>query len=103
MVKDNPMLQQQAMQHPDPYEFIYQRAKQHAEFKDIGSIDDYKKNLEAQIRAEVEAEMQGKLKEQTEELISKSIPNTLSTATAAAGSRNKGYAGPTPLDKILGN
>lgn len=97
----NPSLQQQALQHPDPYEFIYQQAKNHNEFKDIGSVDDLRAKIEAETRTKVEAEFAEKQKVSTEKAITDSIPRTLSTATAAGGNKAASYAGPTPLNKIF--
>jgi len=103
MVSSNPLLQQQALQQQHPYEFIYQQAKTHSEFKGVNSVDDLKSKIEAEVRAKVEAEMADKLKAQTEEAITKSIPGTLSTATAAAGTGSTKWAGPMPANKLYGN
>lgn len=102
MVVQNPSLQQQAMQHADPYEFIYQQAKTHNEFKGVGSIDDFKARIESELRAKLEAEYAEKQKAAAEQAITNSIPTTLATATAAGGNKGQTFAGPTPLDKIIG-
>jgi hypothetical protein len=100
MVQQSPALHQQALTHPDPYEFIYQQAKTYTEFKGVSSVSDLKAKLEAEIRAKVEAEYAEKQKELTEAAIRKAIPQTLATKTAAAGKVDS-YNGPTPLSEIL--
>lgn len=99
----NPALIEQAKQQADPYKFIYNQAKNFNEFKDVGSLDEYKSKVELELRAKLDAEYAEKLKQQTEQVITNSIPGTLSTATAAGGTGSKGYSGQTPLSKIFDN
>ena len=103
MVAKNPALEQQASQQADPYEFVYQQAKNFVDFKDVTSMDD----LRAKIEAETEAKYAAKYAEQqnaaTEQAITNAIPGSLATATAAAANTTQAtYSGPTPLNKIIG-
>lgn len=102
MLSENPALQQQALSNADPYGFIYKSAKNYVDLKDIGDIDSWKSQKEAEIRAQVESEYAGKVKAAAEKVITGAIPATLSNATAAGGNVNQGYTGPVPLDKVFG-
>ncbi|MEE8208715.1 MAG: hypothetical protein V3T88_07190 [Nitrosomonadaceae bacterium] len=102
LVIDNPVLSQQAMQAPDPYEFVYQQAKTHDELKDVGSLSDYRTKIENEMRAKFEAEYAGKAADATEQAISNALPGTLSTATATGGNQTPTWGGPPTLDTILG-
>jgi len=82
---DNPHLGQQALNAPDPYEFVYQEAKKHSEFSQIGSVSDYKAKIEAEIRAKIEAEANEKAKIEAENAINAALPQSLADSTAIGG------------------
>jgi len=102
MVVDNPVLAQQAMSAPDPYEFVYQQAKTHDEFKGVNSMAEYKDKLRSEMRTELEAEYADKTKTDVDNAINNALPQTLSTATATGGNQTPTWAGPTSLGNILG-
>ncbi len=79
MAIDNPALAQQAQNAPDPFEFIYQQAKTHNEFKGINSMDDYKAKVKAELRVELEAEYADKAINATNDAIN----SALSTVSAS--------------------
>ena len=102
MLPENPVLQQQALQQPDPYGWIYNQAKNHTEIAKIGNVADWQAQKEAEIRAKIEAEYAGKLNAETEKAITKMIPGSLGKSTAAAGNKSQPWEGPTPLVKVIG-
>ena len=102
VVVQNPVLGQQAMQAPDPYEFVYQQAKTHNEFSGISSMDEYKVKVETEMRVKLEAEYAEKAKDATNQAINNALPQSLSTATATGGNQTPTWAGPTSLNDILG-
>lgn len=101
MATANPVLGQQAMQAPDPYEFVYQQAKTHIEFKGVNSVDDLKAKLEVELRAKLEAEYAEKAKNSVDQAINSALPPSLSTATATGGNTAPVWGGPPSLDSIL--
>lgn len=102
MLPENPMLQQQALQQSDPYGWIYNQAKNHTEIKKIGNVTEWQAQKEAEIRAKIEAEYAAKLNAETEKAITKMIPGSLGKNTAAGGNVTQPWAGPTPLNQVLG-
>jgi hypothetical protein len=102
MLPDNPVLQQQALQQPDPYGWIYNQAKNHVEIKKIGNVQEWQAQKEAEIRAKIEAEFNARLSAETEKAITKMIPGSLGKNTAAGGNNSQTWEGPTPLSKVIG-
>lgn len=98
----NPAIAQQAANAPDPFEFIYQQAKNFNEFKGIENVGDYKAKIEAEMRTKLEAEYSQKSADATEQAINNALPNSLSTATATGGNQTPTWAGRTSLSNILG-
>lgn len=92
LAESNPYLVAQLQQQPDPAEFAYKTAKFHKEMQAVGgSVDDLKKQIEAQVRAEMSAQFQSK---------AQSLPKTLAGATGTGRSSASVYAGPVSLDDI---
>lgn len=102
MLPENPILQQHALQQPDPYEWIYNQAKNHVEIKKIGNVQEWQAQKEAEIRAKIEAEFNAKLSAETEKAITKMIPGSLGKSTAAGGNKSQPWEGPTPLKEVIG-
>lgn len=98
----NPMLGQQALKAADPFEFVYQQAKNHKELDGINTLDDYKAKIETDMRAKLEAEYADKAKSDTNNAINAALPPSLSTATATGGNQTPTWGGPTSLSNILG-
>jgi len=101
MAASNPDLMTQANAQPDPYEFVYQQAKTHNEFKGVNSVDDLKAKIEVELRAKLEAEYAEKANAATEKAISNALPQSLSNTTAKGGNTQPEWGGVTPLSKIF--
>lgn len=97
MVKENPSLQMQMLNAPDPAEFAYNAAKTHLEISAAGSVEDYRAQIEADVKQKLEAEYAEKFGE----ALKGKIPPTLSTARGA-GNSSPEWSGPASLDKIVG-
>lgn len=103
MAANNPDLMTQANAQPDPYEFVYQQAKTHNEFKGVNSVDDLKAKIEVEVRAKLEAEYADKANAATEKAISNALPQSLSNTTAKGGNTAPEWEGAMPLNKIFSN
>jgi len=103
MAATNPDLINQANKAPDPYEFVYQQAKTHNEFKGVNSVDDLRSKIEVEIRAKLEAEYADKANVATEKAISNALPQSLSNTTAKGGNTQPEWEGAMPLNKIFGS
>lgn len=62
LAKENPLLRQQAMQHPHPAKFVYEQVKRHDEFQQFKD-GTYQDRLRAEIRKELETEMKASQQE----------------------------------------
>ena len=99
--KAEPALIQKLLQQPDPAEWLYQAEKHAQGVASIGNVDDYRANLEKELRAKWEAELAAREAEEPAEPVA-SPPKTLAKArTTASRSTGPKFAGPTPIDEIL--
>jgi hypothetical protein len=95
-----PGLVQQCMTSQNPAEFAYKLGKHHKEMRDVGSIEEYKKKAEKELRLKIEAE----LKEKYEKEMKARQELVPSLSDARSTQANKAvWGGPTPLDNILGS
>ncbi|MCK5602763.1 hypothetical protein KAR91_12860 [Candidatus Pacearchaeota archaeon] len=93
MAKANPALTQEAINSPDPYDYIYNASKQQMEIASIGDLSTYRERLTAEITADlakggnpaIEAAIKKKLE----------LPGTLATERAAGGNANPEFAQPS--------
>lgn len=103
VVQQNPQIQQQWLQAMDPAEFAYTIGKNHQEFQQVGSMEEYRAKIEretaARVRTEVEAEL--KAKAAALEKARADLPGSLSTARGTTVNRPT-WSGPSSLDDILG-
>jgi hypothetical protein len=91
-VQLNPKLAYELAQAPDPGEFAYSRGKTALEIQRVGSIDE----LKAQIRAELEAEARAAIQP-----VRQALPST-TAADGSVGSRSgPEWVGPTSISDIL--
>lgn len=93
-----PGLVQQCMASSNPAEFAYKLGKHHKEMREVGSIEEYKKKAEKEIRAKVEAELKEKYEKEAKERAA--LVPSLSDARSTQSNRAV-WGGPTPLDSIL--
>lgn len=96
MVRNDPTLYQRMLTAPDPAEFAYQSAKTSEEINAAGNIDNYRAQVEAEVRQKLEAEYNDKFGQVLNERIPPSLSNT-----RAAGSNRPEWTGPPSLDNIL--
>jgi hypothetical protein len=92
-VRLNPMLATELAQAPDPGEFAYRKGKTALEIQRVGSIDE----LRAQIRAEVEAEARAAIAPAKPVL-----PSTTAADTSIGARSGPAWSGPRPIDQLLG-
>jgi len=90
----SPELMQEALGQPDPYEFIYQTAKQRIEFSEMGDLDVYKDKIRAELVEEMKsgkhAEIEAAIKKRQE------LPGSLSNQRAAGGNSGVSPSIPAP-------
>ena len=104
MAEKNPALQAEAMGQPDPYEYVYQTAKNQAELEILskaGGVDAMREKLRLELEAEMKEKFEAEKKQAMEKAIDGIIPNSLSGQRAAGGNQGATYSGPTPLTKIV--
>ena len=101
MVQDNPHLLSEIGRATNPAERMYTIAANHQKLQQAGSLDALKEQMRAELRAEIEADM--KAKEDADAKKRAALPNTLSDTTSAGKPETESYAGPTPLNSILGS
>ena len=104
LLVDNPALQAEAMSKTDPYEFIYQTAKNHRDMSELtqaGGVDAFKANLEKEIRAKIELETKASRNKDVEDKITASIPGSLSNKRASGGNKSVLQTEDKPLDKLF--
>lgn len=89
-VQLNPRLAYELAQAPDPGEFAYQRGKTALEIQRVGSIDE----LRAQVRAELEAEARATIQPR--------LPSTTAADGSVGARTGPDWSGPTPLTEIIG-
>jgi hypothetical protein len=95
LAEENPVLRQQALSDPHPWNKAYQIAKNHKVMADLGATD--VDSLRAKIREELVAEMAGQqpVREPA------TLPPTISTERNVGTRAGPAWAGPTPLTALL--
>ena len=79
----------------NPAKFAYDYAKAYSQAAEVGDLGSYREKLRAELRAELEAERGG--------VVATEEPKTLAGARGSGGaSAQQRYAGPTPLEAIVG-
>lgn len=94
LAKDNPVLAQQALADPHPWQRAYQIAKTHRTMRDIGATDI--DSLKAKMREELLAEMQA------QQPARPGIPPSLTTERNVGARVGPAWTGPRPLNELLG-
>lgn len=93
MMQDNPVLQQQALSDPHPWQKAYQIAKNARTMQELGATDI--QTLEAKIREQILAE------NQAVQPAAPRIPPSLSTTRSVASRSGPAWSGPPPLGDLL--
>jgi hypothetical protein len=98
-LKSSPHLARQLEEHPFPAEFAYQAGRTYAEASDVGgSIDKLREKIRAEERTKLEAEIRKELSVRT----ANDAPRTTVGARGAGATTSPEWAGPTPLNQIVG-
>lgn len=90
-VQLNPRLAQELALAPDPGEFAYARGKTAIEIQKVGSIDELKKQIRAELEAEARAVIQPK----------PTLPSTTAADGSVGGRAGPEWVGPQPLSQII--
>ena len=93
MMQDNPVLQQQALADPHPWQKAYQIAKNARTMQELGATDI--QTLEAKIREQILAE------QQAQQPAAPRIPPSLSTTRSVSSRNGPAWSGPPALGDIL--
>jgi hypothetical protein len=98
MMRENPVLQQQALSDAHPWNFAYQYVKKADRVKELGAVD--VADLEAKLREKIKAELQA---EAVQAVASPApvVPPTLSTERNVGSRTGPAWSGPTPLADVL--
>jgi hypothetical protein len=96
LAEENPVLRQQALADPHPWNKAYQIAKNHKAMTELGAVD--VDSLRAKIREEVLAETA----QQPVPRQPTSLPPTLSNERNVGNRTGPEWAGPKPLSELLG-
>lgn len=91
--KDNPALAASIQQQGDPYGYVINWHKQQQTLKEVGSVDDLRAKIEAEVTAKIEAKYAAKAE-------AANMPPNLANE-ASGGVTSTGWGGPTSLDDIL--
>jgi hypothetical protein len=94
MMQENPVLQQQALSDPHPWQKAYQIAKNARAMQELGATDI--QTLEAKLREQIMAEMQA-----TPPVEAPRIPPSLSTTRSVSSRNGPAWSGPPALGDIL--
>lgn len=102
IVQQNPGVQSQWLNSPDPAEFAYKMGKNHQDIQQLGSLDAVKAKMETDLRAKVRAELEAEYKAKIEASAKEreALTPSLSDARGTAVNRPV-WSGPTSLDDIL--
>ena len=102
VLQQTPGLQQQWLAQVDPSEFAYQTGKRHLQIKQYGSLDQWQKQTEADVRAKVKAELEAEYKAR-EEAAAKARAELPGSLAGVSGTRQQAvtWNGPTPLADVL--
>lgn len=91
-VRQNPGMQQQAMQQHDPYGYVLKWHEQQSQIAEIGNLDEWKANTREALKAELMAELKA----------DQPIPQpTDMSDVPSQPPKTRGFNGPTPLDEIF--
>lgn len=102
IVQQNPGIQSQWLNSPDPAEYAYKMAKNHQNIQQLGSMDAVLAKMETDIRAKVKAELEAEYKAKTEQMAKERAALTPSLSDARGTAVNRPvWSGPTSLDDIL--
>jgi hypothetical protein len=93
MAQANPVLQQQALNDPHPWQKAYQIAKNARTMQELGATD--LQTLEAKIREQIMAE------QQAQQPAAPRIPVSLSTTRSVSSRSGPAWSGPPPLGDLL--
>lgn len=98
MMQENPVLQQQALADPHPWNKAYQIAKNHAKMQELGATDlsDLEAKIEARLREKLAAE-------QPQQAPQANLPRSLADSQSARGSGQQPSNDDFTLESILGN
>lgn len=97
MMRENPVLQQQALQDPHPWNFAYQYVTKADRVKELGAVD--VADLEAKLREKIRAELQQEAVQAVTG--APTAPPTLSTERSTGARSGPAWSGPTPLSDLL--
>ena len=98
-LKNTPGLHAQWLASPDPGEFAYRHGERVKEMREVGSLDNYKKKIEQELRTKLEAEYKQKQEEVSQQR--RELPGSLSDVRGAAKQNVPVWKGPTPFEDIL--
>lgn len=96
LCQQNPTLYGQMVAQLNPAEFAYKTASNQLKLKEMSNPEEYEQKLRAKIEAEVKA------KYDKEAAKREDLPGSLATARGVAGTQTPAYAGPAPLNDVLG-
>lgn len=94
LMKDNPVLQQQALSDPHPWNKAYQIAKNHKTMQELGATD--VASLEAKLREKIQAELAASVP-----VTKPTLPPTLTGERNVGQRAGPAWGGPTALEDIL--
>jgi hypothetical protein len=97
LAEQNPVLGQQALADPHPWNKAYQIAKNHKTMQELGATD--VAALEAKLREKIMAELQAQPPAQPAPAV---IPPTLSNERNVGTRTGPAWSGPRPLSELLG-
>lgn len=95
--RGNPVLSQQFVNNPHPARFAYQVGKTYIKTRNIGTVEDLEKKIEADLRPKIEAELRKKLALDTAEL----TPKSTAGARGSGISADAAWTGPTPIEDVF--
>lgn len=101
LAKEDSELTRMMLSSPNPAKFAYDTARKHQEWKKVQNVDEYKANLEKEIRAKIEKESkeeQEKSQQRDEKVSNASMPSLASKGSSAT----KDEGGSEELGDILG-
>ena len=99
LMAQTPGLREQMLNSPDPAEFAYKTGKTHREYRELGSIEEYRAKVEREARAKIEAEY--KQREQERQQKTAELPTSLTNAPSRPAPNRAVYNGPTSLESLL--
>ena len=103
IIQQTPGVMQQCVNDPNPAEFAYRLAKNHIEFKQVGSMEEMRAKIERDTETRVRAILEKEYAEKAAALekTRAALPGSLSDARSTGVNRPV-WSGPTSLENILG-